>query len=187
MRVAISGTHCTGKSTLIEQFLPAHPDFAYEPEPFEALGDAFAAEPGAEEFYQQLEYNTGVLHQYGPGERVIFERSPADFLAYMFALAKLGRDKSAARLVESSMAMAQEAIPFLDLVVFLPADDWDGDAADSEDPELRTAVDTILEEILVDDKLGWFASSRPLVLRISGTTKQRLEMLEGVLQSAMSF
>jgi hypothetical protein len=184
MRVAISGTHCTGKSTLIEQFLLAHPDFAYEPEPFEVLGDAFAAEPGAEEFYQQLEYNVGRLHQYGPGERVIFERSPADFLAYLFALAKLGRDKGAARLAESSLAMAQDAIPFLDLVVFLPADDWDGDAPDSEDPELRTVVDTILEEILVDDQLGWFAASRPLVVRASGTTTERLQVLESALQSA---
>jgi hypothetical protein len=182
MRVAISGTHCTGKSTLIEQFLLAHPDFDYEPEPFEVLGDAFAAEPGAEEFYQQLEYNVGRLHQYGPRERVIFERSPADFLAYIFALAKLGRDPSAASLAENSQAIAQEAMPFLDLVVFLSADDWDGDAPDSEDLELRSEVDRILEKILLDDKLGWFASNHPVVVPGSGTTTQRLEMLDRVIR-----
>ena len=37
MRVAISGTHCCGKSTLIDEFLSAHPDFAHEPEPYTVL------------------------------------------------------------------------------------------------------------------------------------------------------
>ena len=185
MRVAISGTHCSGKSTLIDEFLLAHPDFAHEPEPYEALqeeyGETFAADPTAEDFRQQLEYQVIRLRHYGPGDRVIYERSPADFLAYMFALASLGRDLSAARAAENSLAMAQDAVPFLDVVVFLSADDLNHDAPDAEDLELRSAVDTILEGILVDDNLDWFASNRPLVLRASGTTAQRLQTLESVL------
>src|SRR6185295_8260084 len=102
MRIAISGTHCCGKSTLIDQFLLAHPDFAHEPEPYEALqddyGETFAAEPCAEDFYRQLEYNAGRLREYGRGDRVIFERSPADYLAYMLALSALHRDRDASRV-----------------------------------------------------------------------------------------
>src|ERR1700730_8160518 len=68
MRVAISGTHCSGKSSLINEFLLAHPDFAHEPEAYEALqedyGQTFAADPSAEDFHRQLEYNVGRLRQY---------------------------------------------------------------------------------------------------------------------------
>ena len=55
MRVAISGTHGCGKSTLIDAFLLDHRDYLHEPEPYEALqdlyGEAFGAEPSSEDFY----------------------------------------------------------------------------------------------------------------------------------------
>lgn len=187
MRVAISGTHCSGKSTLIDSFLLAHPEFAHEPEPYEALqeeyGETFAADPCAEDFYRQLEFNVDRLRQHPPGDRVIYERSPADFVAYMFALADLGRSRIASHVLKNSLAMAQEAISMLDVVVFLPGDDLKSGVADSEDPELRSAVDARLEGILLDDTLGWFASDRPFVLKASGTTALRLRALEDAVQS----
>lgn len=49
---------------------------------YEALqdlyGEAFAAEPSADDFYRQLEYHVGRLHHYRVGNRVMFERSPVD-------------------------------------------------------------------------------------------------------------
>jgi len=54
MRIAVSGTHGVGKSTLIEEFLRAHPDFVHEPEPYVVLvedyGEEFSAEPCPEDF-----------------------------------------------------------------------------------------------------------------------------------------
>jgi len=41
MRIAVSGTHGTGKSTLIDEFLGAHPDFVHEPEPYAVMVDDF--------------------------------------------------------------------------------------------------------------------------------------------------
>lgn len=182
MRVAISGTHCCGKSTLIDEFLLAHPGFGHEPEPYEALqeeyGETFAADPCAEDFYQQLEYNVGRLRQYRPGDRVIYERSPADYLAYMFAIAELGRDRDASRVIENSLGMAEEAIHLLDVVVFLPGNDLHIEVPGSEDPELRSAMDTRLEGIIIDDALGWFEANHPVVLKASGTTTQRLQTIE---------
>ena len=186
MRVAISGTHCSGKSTLIDEFLLAHPDFAHEPEPYEALqeeyNETFAAEPCADDFYRQLAYNVGRLRQYGVGDRVIYERSPADYVAYMFALAQLGRDRDASRVLKASLKMVQDAVPFLDVVVFLPAEDLYSEVSDSEDPELRSAVDTSLESILVGDAFGWFASNHPVILKASGTTAQRLQAIESAMK-----
>ncbi|HEX7830976.1 MAG TPA: hypothetical protein VF787_15075, partial [Thermoanaerobaculia bacterium] len=64
MRIAISGTHGSGKSTLIDDFLHAHRDYAHEPEPYEWLDEP--AEPDAESFYRQLELSVERLRRYPP-------------------------------------------------------------------------------------------------------------------------
>jgi len=182
MRVAISATHSCGKSTLIDAFLACHGDYAHEPEPYEALqdlyGEAFAAEPSADDFFRQLEYQVGRLCEYRAGDRVIFERSPADFLAYLLGLRDLERDTADVRLIEPSIELARNSVGLLDLIVFLRPDNG---RANAEDPELRQAVDTRLEGILLDDNFGIFAASRISVLEALGTTPQRLRTLEGAM------
>lgn len=183
MRVAISGTHCSGKSTLIDAFLSVHGEYEYEPEPYEALidlyGEGFGAEPSADDFFRQLEYQIGRLHRFSPGDRVIFERSPADFIAYLLALEDLRRDNADAALTRQSIKAAGNAVALLDLIVYLPASDVA--APESEDLRLRSAVDKRLEQILLDDDLDLFTNDRPSILDLDGTTAQRLRRLEAAL------
>ena len=184
MRVAISGTHCCGKSTLIDAFLSNHDTYSHEPEPYEALqdlyGEDFGAEPAADEFFRQLEYQVERLQQYSAGDRVIFERGPADFLAYLLALDDLGRDTADAELAKQSISLVRSAMALLDLVVYLPA--TNEGVPESEDPELRRAVNARLEGILLDDEFDLFTGDRSLVLEIVGTTEQRLRSLEAALR-----
>ncbi|HEX4965656.1 MAG TPA: AAA family ATPase [Thermoanaerobaculia bacterium] len=186
MRVAISGTHGCGKSTLIDAFLHGHGDYVHEPEAYEALqdvyGEPFAADPSADDLYRQLEYHVGRLQQYRAGDRVIFERSPVDYLAYLLALEDLDRDAADARLAERSLDVARGAVAFLDVIVYLPATGGGGSVPDSEDPELRRAVDARLESILIDDDFDMFTASRPSVLEALGSTAQRLRTLETALR-----
>lgn len=181
MRIAISGTHCCGKSSLIEEFLLLHSDFSHEPEAYEALqeehGETFAADPAAEDFLRQFEYNIGRLNQYQLNDRVIFERCPVDYLAYLFALDELGRDHDASRLLPAATKKVETAISLLDMIVYLPAVKLTG----AEDPKLRSAVNVRLESILVDDDLGLFSSGHPLVIEATGSTEQRLHKLESAL------
>ena len=176
MRIAVSGTHCCGKSTLVAAFLRDHVDYAHEPEAYEALqdvlGEAFAAEPSAEDFYRQLEYHVARLAEHPQDARVIFERCAVDYLAYLLALADLGRETADAGLAKRALTMTRDAVRKLDLIVFVRAED--DDAPESEDPELRRAVDARLEGLLVDDDLGMLAAGRPEVLEVFGRTAQRL-------------
>src|SRR5215207_7808136 len=141
MRIAVSGTHCTGKSTLIDEFLRAHRDFTHEPEPYTVLvedfGEEFSQEPCVEDFYRQLEFNVDRLRQHARGERVIYERCPIDFLAYIDALDSRSSD--------AALNLISDAMQYLDLVVYLPLDDKD--SADFEYPKLRKAVDRRLSAI----------------------------------------
>lgn len=55
MRIVVSGTHASGKSTLISDFATAHPEFAVLPDPFEELLDDSFDEPDAALFGRQLD------------------------------------------------------------------------------------------------------------------------------------
>jgi len=188
MKIAVSGTHCSGKSTLIDAFLLAHTDFAHEPEPYAVLqedyGECFAAEPLADDFYRQLEFNIDRLHCYAPGQQVIYERCPIDFLAYLLALDDLRRDRDAARLAERSLSLVADALRSLDLIVFLPINEADKIVApDVEDLELRDAVDARLASLFGDDEYDLFTHQHPPILEASGSTAQRLLMIEQAIES----
>ena len=113
---------------------------------------------------------------------MIFERSPVDYLAYMLALGDLDRDTADARLAERSLEVAQGSVALLDVIVFLPAGDNRSVVPDSEDPELRRAVNTRLESILLDDDFRLFRDKRPAVVEAWGTTAERLRTVQGVLR-----
>jgi hypothetical protein len=188
MRIAVSGTHCCGKSTLIEEFLLAHADYAHEPEPYivlqEDYGEIFASEPSADDFYRQLEFNISRLRVYQASERVIYERCPVDFLAYLLALHDLRRDKEAMQLVNRSLGIVKDAIALLDLIVFLPLNDITGNIMpDSEDQELRITVNDRLVGIFREDDFNFFTPRNPVVLEIEGATAQRLLKLESALKA----
>ena len=90
MRIAVSGTHGVGKSTLIDEFRSKHQEFIHEPEPYtvmvEDFGEEFSDEPSVEDFRRQLDFNIERLRQHGPEEKVTYERCPIDFLAYIDVL-----------------------------------------------------------------------------------------------------
>jgi AAA domain len=183
MRVAISGTHGIGKSTLIEAFGRRHKDYVVEPEAYEALeelyGEVFAAEPSAEDFFRQLEYHVARLGAHRAGDRVVFERSPADYVAYLQALEDLSRETADARLTERAIEAARKAVAMLDLIVYLPGR---GGGPETEDPELGSAVDACLEGILVNGDLSLIEEGRPVVVEAVGPTAKRLRVLEAALQ-----
>lgn len=180
MRIAISGTHCSGKSTLIEAFLALHPEYEHEPEPYEVLqdlhGELFSSEPGSEEFLLQLEYQLQRLQQYSKHSNVVFERSPFDFVAYIRALSVLGRDPAGKKVADLAMTKCYEAGTLLDLIVYLPLDDFNEEFSEEEDWELRTKMDDQLKELLIE------RIESPAVIEVNGSTERRLRILNEALQ-----
>lgn len=174
MRIAVSGTHGAGKSTLIDEFLRRNPEFLHEPEPYtvlvEDLGEEFSAEPCVEDFRRQLEFNIERLSQHAADENVIYERCPVDFLAYIHAL----DPNSAEALLESTT----EAMQHLDLIVYLP---YNSATGDDEFPKLQRAVDRRLTSIFRDDEFGIMSSINATVVEADGPTHHRLRTLENAI------
>ena len=162
MRIAVSGTHGVGKSTLIDEFLRRHPEYVHEPEPYtimvEDLQEEFSEEPCVEDFLRQLDFNIDRLTQHSVNENVIYERCPVDFLAYIHAL----DPQTAATMRES----VYEAMKHLDLILYLPLEE-----ASDEFPKLQRAVDRKLSSIYQEDEIA-------NVVEADGPTAQRLRILE---------
>jgi len=185
VRIAVCGTHCSGKTTLIEDFLNVHRDYVNEPEPYEWLaeyGEELAEQPDVESFYRQLEISIDRLAQYGKGTRLIAERSPVDFLAYMLALDDLGRAGRDCSLIATAAELAAAGLDHVDVLVVLPLNDMDRIVApESEDLELRDAMNDRLVEIFTTDPYSLFARGTPRILEIHGPPRQRLLALERAL------
>ena len=108
-----------------------------------------------------------------PEEKVIYERCPIDFLAYIDALER--------RSVEALLDPVSKAMQNLDLIVYLPLDD--DLTIESEYPKLQKAVDRRLNTMLLDDELG-IISTR--VVEAKGSTAQRLHVLENAINESQT-
>ena len=174
MRIAVSGTHCTGKSTLIDEFLRTHTDFVHEPEPYavmvEELGEEFSAEPCVEDFERQLEFNIDRLKQHERGERVIYERCPIDFLAYIEC-----RSPQTTSVTDEIL----DAMQRLEMIVYLPIENT---IESDEFPKLRKAVDRRLNAIYNEDDLGIVSASNLKIVEATGPIEKRLRTVEAAMK-----
>ena len=147
MRVAFSGSHRVGKSSLLEAVGDAHPDHEQVDEPYHLLeddGHEFAHPPDVDDYVAQLRRSIAELRRAGPD--VLFDRSPADFVAYLLAT---GVD------VTQVLERAGAAMGRLDLLVLVPIEEPDRvTLTDDQDPRLRRAVDHELAQLLLDDDFG---------------------------------
>ncbi|MCX5480620.1 AAA family ATPase [Kaistia geumhonensis] len=181
MRIAVSGTHDTGKSTLIEDFVAAFPDFEAVSEPYWTLverGVAFAARPVIADFEAQLGESCRLILDEAHGENVVFDRCPLDFLAYLDVI---GAGEGFEWLPQGKLlARISRALASLDRIVFIPLVQPDEIASPIELATLRRRVDARMKSMIRDDDLG-LLSGRTRVIEVTGTRPGRLETLTSAL------
>lgn len=178
MVIVVSGTHASGKTSLIDAFATAQPQFRILPDPFESLDD-YRTDAGAGIFYQQLEVSAARLLELR-NEPVIAERGPLDFLAYLDALEQLGRSTRSRDHFRSGVNMCIEAMRNVDLVVLLTFNSVDRiDVPEDEDPDLRSAMNEALLELADHEDLTGGAE----VIEVAGAPDTRLARLERVVAS----
>jgi len=168
MRIAISGTHFSGKSTLVEALSEALPHYITIDEPYQLLqeeGYEFAELPSIEDFELQLERSIESLDEKAPN--IIFDRCPADILGYL-----LSHTDVEAFDLEEWLPRVQTAIRKLDLLIFLPIEEPDRIVLpSSEDAAYRQRVDEKLKEIILEKLFDLEVD----VLEVTGSPKARVE------------
>lgn len=176
MRIVVSGTHASGKSTLIADFAGRHPDFEVFGDTYEFLDDA-PDEPDAATFAAQFAISVERLLEHDGGN-VIAERGPLDFLAYLEALEQLGRPTRGGAPTARMLERAASAMATVDALVLLPLNTRDRiEIAPEEDPELRDAMNDALLEFADDPTMIGDAT----VVEITGDPSARLAQLESLI------
>lgn len=177
MRIVVAGTHASGKSTLISDFVLRHPEFTVLPDPFELIDEAWDA-PSAAMFAAQLRIAADRLHDDELGEHVIAERGPVDFLAYILALAELTDVPASDELVERATATTAEALGRVDVLAVLPLTASDPiPVGPDEQLELRLAMNDLLLELVDDPDI---VGDGLTVVEITGDPEARLAALEAI-------
>ena len=176
MRIAVTGTHGVGKSTLVEDFCAVHPGYEPVPEPYWLLaqqGVVFADGPNVADLEEQLKQSCALIVATEAAD-VVFDRCPLDLIAYLEVV-------SAGEGFEWSpdgklLSRIEKALARLDLVAFVPLRRPDEIAVPIEFPKLRARVDARLKTMLREDDLGLLADG-PRVLEVTGTPADRVAAL----------
>ncbi|MGH3245255.1 MAG: AAA family ATPase [Trebonia sp.] len=168
MRIGISGTHGTGKTTLAEALSARLDGHVTADEPYyvlEEAGHEFAFPPALEDYRALLACSIRSLTS-PLLARVIFDRTPLDYLAYLAATGADPSDEAGAPALRSAFAR-------LDLLVItLITPETEQVLPAAEMPGLRSDMNEALLELVHDDPLGAWGDV-PL-LELSGPLDGRL-------------
>ena len=170
MKIAVSGAHRTGKSTLVAELCSVLPGYSCYGEPYHLLeeeGHIFPELPGLEDFELQLDYSIELISS--SDDNVIFDRCPVDFLAYMMTYADFDDYDLQAWLPKVLNALEQ-----LDLLVLVPIEEPDLIVCPEwEDPELRIRVNDELYSLILGD-IGDFHVP---VVTVNGAVSERVHQV----------
>ncbi|KZR84921.1 hypothetical protein MITS9509_02823 [Synechococcus sp. MIT S9509] len=197
MRIAISGSHSLGKSTLVWDWVKRHPQYKREEEPFRAL-DAemydirFRQESNRLHNGIQMYYNASRVNLYSSiNDCVIFDRAPVDYIAYSQYTADKKTTDIDNAFVNAMAPRVRETLQKLDLVAFVPMTDrWPVDMEDDGirpvDLAYRAEVDAIFKQIYRDDRFSVMPEmNRPKLIELWGSREQRLDQLQQAAASCM--
>jgi hypothetical protein len=199
MRIAISGSHSLGKSTVVNDWVARHPRFRREEEPYRALGlhgpyeilfrDASTRLHNGIQMY----YNISRIHRYGDSaEDVIFDRAPVDYIAYSQYTANQGRTDIDPAFVESMVPAVRESLDHLDILAFVPKSDaWpvamEADGIRPVDHGYRDEVDAIFKQIYREGRFQVLPEKRgPRLIELWGPGEQRLNQLQQAMDEVKS-
>ena len=175
MKVAVSGSHRTGKTTLIDALAGSLPSFTTVDEPYYLLveeGHVFADMPSIEDFELQLVRSiSSVLES---EEDCLFDRCPLDIFAYINA-----HDDYEGHDVDQRLPGLLDAMRRIDLIAFVPIEEPDRIASSGSDQRrLRRRVDEELREIVLDDRMEFGVPA----LEVTGTNSERARQILAYLE-----
>ncbi len=188
MRVAVSGSHSVGKSTLIGRFLGRHPEYAHEPEAFEVLADDItltdSGAPTPDGLLLLLNYTLAALDSRAAHACVIFERSPVDYLAYAAASTGSWQPEETREFLRTQKPIVRASMRHLELVAYLPVPTAEPVRRRGENRALRRRVDACLRRALFDDKYELFGHrGQPRVVALPPGLEKQLGELSRLVRT----
>src|ERR1700691_1376974 len=182
MRVGISGTHGTGKTTLAGALCARLPGHVVADEPYYLLADEgyeFGFPPSLEDYRALLARSVQSLSSPPLWPGIVFDRTPLDYLAYLAAIGADPADEAGAAALQPAFA----SLDLLAITVITP--ETEQVLPSAEMPRLRSDMNDALVELVHDDPLtAW--EDIP-VLELDGPLDGRLGAVLAALDQARRF
>jgi nicotinamide riboside kinase len=160
MRITISGTQSTGKTTLANDLAEVVPNARVEPEPFRVLQKRLGLVSGLESMTpgQELElilHNQRRLQALRAGETVFYDRCALDALAHALVARDGGNGAFSTEWIERLRTETNIAMQSVDLVIVVSLEEGmslEADGVRSTDAAYRVAVDEVIERLASTEK-----------------------------------
>jgi predicted ATPase len=173
VRVAFSGAHRTGKTTLVAALADRLPAYKAFDEPYRVLEEAgheFSDPPSVEDYEQQLRTSLELVG--AAPANALLDRCPLDLVAYLQAIADDFE-------IDDWLDDVRDAIARIDLIVVVSIETPDRIAVpEHEDRRLRRRVDERVQRLVLDDPFGFGAEA----LEVGGSLDERIRQVIRAMQ-----
>lgn len=164
MKIAFTGTHRVGKTTLAEAIADSLPGYELKQEPYlqlEETGYLFPEVPTTDDYIEQFSYAVKQIEN--SEDNVIFDRCHLDILAYIYAVRK-NKD------IQTLYSEMEQAMSQIDLLIFVPIETPDIISCHESDlPRLRYQVNNILQ--------SWIGDLNLEILEVKGSEEKRKQQV----------
>lgn len=192
MRIAISGTACQGKSTLVKDFLEQWPSYTT---PEKTYRDVIAesslehsSKTNKETQRKILDFQIAEQQKYRTEQNVIFDRCPLDNLVYsMWACEQSGNDIDE-EFVSSCIPLIRESFRDLDIIFFIPitkvapigvVEDGMRDTSSDIIEEIDHIFKAVHRDHEHNPKTNLFVvDDKPPIIEVFGDRRERIEILK---------
>ncbi len=201
MRIAISGTACQGKSTLIKDFKEKWPSYKSPDKTYRDIITEqnldHSSTTNKETQMAILNFMIDELQKTSKGDKVIFDRCPLDNIVYsIWAEAKKESDIDD-DFIKKCMTLVSESLRFIDMIFFVPITKVS--PVEVEEDNLRDTSEDYIEEIdnifkavhrdyMNNPRSSFFVEDdRPAIIEIFGSRKERIELIKLYLDNDGDF
>jgi len=201
MRIAISGTACQGKSTLIKDFLEKWPQYTSPEKTYRDIitekGLKHSSITNQETQWEILNFMIDELQKYSKKDKVIFDRCPLDNIIYSICAEEKKESDIDDKFIQKCMPLIRESLRFLDIIFFTPITkvapvELEEDDLRDTNSEYISEIDNIFKAVHRDymnnPKSTFFAQDdRPGIIEVFGNRRERLELIKLYLDNYGDF
>jgi AAA domain len=122
MRISVSGTANTGKTTLIRDFNTTWPDYTVVKYSYRDVLKSMPHSKSCTQETQWLILNSMIdeMQKYSPTDHVIYDRCPLDNLVYSLWAFDRGEGDIDQAFIDKCIPLVRESMKFLDIAFFIP-------------------------------------------------------------------
>jgi len=192
MRIAISGTACQGKTTLIKDFLEQWPSYTTPKKTYRDIikenNLEHSSKTNKKTQKKILDFMIKEQKKYRSSDNVIFDRCPLDNLVYSMWATEQPEVDIDDDFVQECIPLVRESFRNLDIIFFTPitkvapVELTEDDLRDT-DPKVIEEVDNIFkamhrEYINNDSSVFFIKDDKPGIIEVFGSQRERIQILK---------